>query len=181
MTFSRSLHWAVCNSRFTVRNQSSTSMGSAEWANTGWWPLMNFARLSLGIYDIHTCGWGWGWGCCCTYCMATRVWPIAWTAWVCIRNICTIIIGGGGGNCCWGTSSYSACCSGWARLPPQRLLLDICRKHTHIKPDPAAFQHKKRFIEVFITLNRWASSLILHTAKHNFSEKEESGNKRLPN
>jgi hypothetical protein len=47
-TFSRSLHWAVCNSRSMVRSQSLGSMGLAEWAKTGGWPLMNSARLSLG-------------------------------------------------------------------------------------------------------------------------------------
>jgi hypothetical protein len=47
-TFSRSLHWAVCTSRSMVSSQSSMSMGSAEWAKTGGWPLMNSARLSLG-------------------------------------------------------------------------------------------------------------------------------------
>jgi hypothetical protein len=43
------------------------------------------------------------------------------------------------------------------------------------------FQHKKRYIEVFIILSKRASSLNLNTAKHNFSDKEESGSKRLPN
>jgi hypothetical protein len=57
-TFSRSLHWAVCNSHSTVRNQSFTSMGSAEWAKTGGWPLMNSAHLSLGICGIWTCTTG---------------------------------------------------------------------------------------------------------------------------
>jgi hypothetical protein len=33
-------------------------------------------------------------------CIAAKVYPIAWTAWVCIKNICSIVIGGGGGNCC---------------------------------------------------------------------------------
>jgi hypothetical protein len=57
-TFSRSLHWAVCNSCSTVRSQSSVFMGSAEWAKTGGWPLMNSARLSLGTCGIWTCTGG---------------------------------------------------------------------------------------------------------------------------
>jgi hypothetical protein len=60
-------------------------------------------------------------------------------------------------------------------------LIDICGGHTHIRTDLAVFQHKKRDIEVFITLSKLASSLNLNTAKHNFSDKEKSGNKRLPN
>jgi hypothetical protein len=43
---------AVCNSRSTVRSQSSASTGSAEWAKTGGWPLMNSTRLSLGTGGI---------------------------------------------------------------------------------------------------------------------------------
>jgi hypothetical protein len=57
-TFSRSLHWAVCISRSTVRSQSSASMGSIEWAKTGGWPLMNSARLSLSTCGIWTCTGG---------------------------------------------------------------------------------------------------------------------------
>jgi hypothetical protein len=52
---------------------------------------------------------------------------------------------------------------------------------THIRTDLAVFQHKKRYIEVFITLNKQASSMNLNTATHSFSDKEESGSKRLPN
>jgi hypothetical protein len=66
----------------------------------------------------------------------------------------SIIIGSGGGNFCWGASSCCAYCSGWARLPPRHLLSNICRKHTHIRHDLAVFQHKKRNIKVFITLNK---------------------------
>jgi hypothetical protein len=66
--------------------------------------------------------------------------------------------GGGGGNC-------------WERLPPRRLLSDICGGYTHIRLDLAVFQHNKRYIEVFITLSKRASSLNLNTAKHNFSDK----------
>jgi hypothetical protein len=39
-------------------------------------------------------------------------------------------------------------------FPPLCLLSDICRKHAHLRFDPAVFQHKKRYIEVFITLNK---------------------------
>jgi hypothetical protein len=38
-----------------VRSQSSASMGSAEWAKTEGWPLMNSACLSLGTCGIWTC------------------------------------------------------------------------------------------------------------------------------
>jgi hypothetical protein len=41
-----------------------------------------------------------------------------------------------------------------ARLPPWCLLSNICRKHTHSRSDLAVFQHKKRYIEVFTTLNK---------------------------
>jgi hypothetical protein len=39
--------------------------------------------------------------------MAARVYSIARTAWVCIKNICSTDNGGGGGGsyCCWGSSS----------------------------------------------------------------------------
>jgi hypothetical protein len=37
---------------------TQASMGLAEWANTGRWPLINTARLSLGIYGIWTCTGG---------------------------------------------------------------------------------------------------------------------------
>jgi hypothetical protein len=70
-----------------------------------------------------------------------------------MRNICSIVIGGGGGNCGWGVSSCGACCSYWERLPPRRLLSDICGGHTHIKNDLAVFQYKKIYAEVFIILN----------------------------
>jgi hypothetical protein len=60
-------------------------------------------------------------------------------------------------------------------------LSNIGGGHTHIRYDLAVFQHKKRYIEVFIMLNKGASSLNLNIAKHNFSDKEESGNKWLPN
>jgi hypothetical protein len=70
VTFSLSLHWAVCNSRSTVHSQSSALMGSAEWANTRGWPLMNSARLSLDIWGIYTCIWGWGGAAAAT--------PVAW-------------------------------------------------------------------------------------------------------
>jgi hypothetical protein len=69
----------------------------------------------------------------------------------------------------------------WARLPPRRLLSDICGRHAHIRIDLAVFQYKKRYIEVFVTLSKQAFSLNLNTAKHNFSDKEESGSKMLPN
>jgi hypothetical protein len=93
-TFSQLLHWAMCSSRSTVRHQSLVSMGSAERAKTGGWPLMNSASLSLDICGICTYIWGWGGGCyCCTFCIAARVWPIAWTVWVCIRNICSMVMG----------------------------------------------------------------------------------------
>jgi hypothetical protein len=52
------------------------------------------------------------------------------------------------------------------RLPPQRLLSDICGRHSHIRTDLAVFQHKERYIEVFITLSKQASSLNLNMAKH---------------
>jgi hypothetical protein len=166
----------------TVHNQSSASMGSTEWEKTRGWPLVNPVRLSLGICGICACIWGWGGGCCCyTYCIAARVWLITWTAWVCIRNICLMVIGGGGGNCCWGASTRGVCCCCWACLPPLRLLSDICRKHTHIISNSAVFQHKKWYVEVFTILNNWASLLTLNTGKHIFSDKQESGNKRLPN
>jgi hypothetical protein len=98
-----------------------------------------------------------------------------------MKNICSTDIGGGGGGNGWGASSCGACCSYWARLPPRRLLSDICERHSHIRIDLAVFQHKKRYIEVFIILSKLASSLNLNTAKHNFSDKEESGSKRLTN
>jgi hypothetical protein len=113
--------------------------------------------------------------------MAARVYSIACTTWVCMKNICYTDIGGGGGGNCWGASSRGACCSCWIRLSPRRLLSEICGRHSHIKMDLAVFQHKKRHIEIFITLSEQASSLNLNTAKHNFSDKEESRNKRLPN
>jgi hypothetical protein len=40
-------------------------------------------------------------------------------------------------------------------------LTDICGRHSHIRDDLAIFQHKKRYIEVFITLSKHASSLNL--------------------
>jgi hypothetical protein len=55
---------------------------------------------------------------------------------------------------------------------------DICGRHSYIRIDLAVFQHKKRYIEVFITLRKRASSLNLNTAKHSFSDQEESGSKR---
>jgi hypothetical protein len=72
--------------------------------------------------------------------------------------------GGGGDNCCWGASSCGACSSCWARLPPRRLLSDICRKHSHIRTDLTVFQHRKRYIEFFIILNKRSSSLTLNIA-----------------
>jgi hypothetical protein len=43
----------------------------------------------------------------------SKGWGMAWTAWVCIKNICSMVIGGGGGKCCCGAaSSWGACCSG---------------------------------------------------------------------
>jgi hypothetical protein len=127
----------------------------------GGWPLMNSARLSLGTCGIWTCTGGWGGGGCCWTCyIAANVWLIAWTAWVCIKNICSMVIGGGGGKCCCGAaSSWGAYCSGCARLAPLRLFSDICRNHTHIRSDSAVFQHKKRYTEIFTALNNWSSSL----------------------
>jgi hypothetical protein len=86
--------------------------------------------------------------------MAAKVYPIASTAWVYMKNICSTDIGGGGGGNGWGASSCGACCSCWVCLPPRCLLLDICGRHSHIKIDLVVFQHKKRYIEVFISLNK---------------------------
>ena len=96
-----------------------------------------------------------GWGCCgCTYCIAAKVWPIAWTAWVCIRNICSIDIGGGVATA--------------TELPPPRVPTSpaehpfhLCAcsqtsvESTHTSDlDSAVFHHKKRYIEIFIALNK---------------------------
>jgi hypothetical protein len=96
--------------------------------------------------------------------MATRVCLIACTAWVCMKNICSTDIGGGGGGNDSGASSCGACCSCWVRLPPRCLLSDIYGRHSHIRIDLTFFQHKKRYMEVFITLSKRASSLNLNIA-----------------
>jgi hypothetical protein len=51
---------------------------------------------------------------------------------------------------------------------------------THIRIGLAIFQHKKRYIEVFITLSKRAFSLTLNTAKHNFSDKRKVEIKGCP-
>jgi hypothetical protein len=64
-----------------------------------------------------------------------------------------------------------------AELPPPRVpdapaehAFHLCAcsqtsvKSTHIRSDSAVFQHKKRYMEIFITLNNQSSSLTLNTA-----------------
>jgi hypothetical protein len=113
--------------------------------------------------------------------MATNICLIACTAWFCMNNIFSTNIGGAGGGNDWGASSCGACCSCRVRLPPLLLLSDICGRHSRINIDLAISQRKKRHIEFFMTLNGQASSLILNTTKHIFSDKEESESKRFPN
>jgi hypothetical protein len=177
-TFSRSLHWAVCNSRSTVCSQSLASMGSAEWAKTERWPLMNSARLSLDIGGICTCIWGWGGGCCCcTCCIDAKVWPIAWTAWVCIRNIYSIVIGG------WRWQLLLRClllgCLLLLLSTPSTsapILRHVSKAHTHHIWLCSLLAQEK----VHRNLHN-AEQLIIFTdsqhSQHNFSNKDESENK----